>query len=109
MWVNGYCQICGEDISDNVDDTRILECGMCVQRRVKYIERLELEAQMDINNRVDLVTARKKAKENPYHPTRGGTTKVSAAPQSVSGGILSTNFQCTDRKVTPIKWKDQLL
>ena len=107
--VNGYCHICKEPIYDSITPNRVVECGMCVQKRVKHIERLELQAGMSIKNRVDYGIARKMAANNPTHPTRTTKKRAQIASNRLKTAIVGQNFKSTDRKTTPIKWEDLLL
>ena len=104
--IKGVCHICGEGIKGNVDNSRVLECGMCVQRRVKHIERIALEAQMEIRNRVDYFTARKKAKENPYH---GKGKKKVVALRASKVAKTAPILPSLDRKKLLLRWEDQSL
>lgn len=103
--VKGYCHICGEEIKGNVGASRPLECGMCVQRRVKHVERIELEAQMSILNRENYATARKISEKNPYHPTRKWNPKALRASHGVKRPKYEANFLSTSLL---LRWKDQL-
>ena len=102
--VNGYCHICKEPIYDSITPNRVVECGMCVQKRVKHIERLELQAGMSIKNRVDYGIARKMAANNPTHPTRTRVLRRQKGLERVKTVLWSQNFQ---RRGLPMKWEDQ--
>ena len=102
--IKGYCHICGEPIDGNVDPKRTLECGRCVLRRVKHIERIELESGMSINNRGDYAIARKIAEKNPTPPTRKRVLKQPRGLERQKQALWSPNFKRCD---LPIKWEDQ--
>ena len=87
----------------------MVECGMCVQKRVKHIERIELESQMKINNRVEYGIARKIAENTPASPTRKRVLKRQKGCNELKTVKFLPNFQSTDRKKLPMKWEDQLL
>ena len=107
--VNGYCHICKEPIYDSITPNRMVECGMCVQKRVKHIERIELESRMSINNRVEYGIARKIAENTPASPTRKRVLKRQKGCNELKTVKFLPNFQSTDRKKLPMKWEDQLL
>ena len=106
--VNGYCHICKEPIYDSITPNRMVECGMCVQKRVKHIERIELESRMSINNRVEYGIARKIAENTPASPTRKRVLKRQKGLECVKKVSWGQNFVGTDRKALPISWGDLL-
>ena len=98
--IRGYCCICREPIYDSIDPSRAVECGLCVQKRVKHIERIELEAGMEIKNRVDYSTAVEMARNNPTPPT-GKRKKV--AQRGCTGLEWAKNYS---RCRLPVHWED---
>ena len=106
--VNGYCHICKEPIYDSITPNRMVECGMCVQKRVKHIERIELESRMSINNRVEYGIARKIAENTPASPTRKRVLKRQKGCNELKTVSWGQNFVGTDRKTLPISWGDLL-
>ena len=107
--VRGYCCMCREPIYDNIEPDRAVECGMCVQKRVKHIERIELESGMSIKNRVDYGIARKIAKNNPASPTHKRVLKRQRGCNRLKTALWMPKLQNADLKELPISWEDLLL
>ena len=77
------CHLCAADLSKwNMDETRLLECGMCVQRA---LIRLDPASQVPI--------------ERPERPVAGRTVGVG----------ITHHGQKIDRVKNPVKWGDGLL
>ena len=102
--VNGYCHICKEPIFDSITPNRIVECGMCVQKRVKHIERIELQSGMSIKNRADYGIARKIAENTPAPPTRKRVLKRQRGLECEKRVVWAPNFLGCD---LPVKWDDE--
>jgi len=51
------CGLCKADIYDSVETAKI-ECGLCVQRKIKHIQRLEKQSGIYIRNKFDYAAAR---------------------------------------------------
>ena len=102
--IKGYCHICREPISCNVDPSRTLECGRCVLMRVKHIESIELESGMKINNRGDYGIALKYIETHPAPPTRKRTKKAQRGLKRQKTVLWEGNFK---RCPLPIRWEEQ--
>ena len=77
------CHLCGNDLSKwSLDETRLLECGLCVQRALM---KLDPASQIPI--------------ERPEKPVAGRTVRVG----------ITYHGQKIDRVKNPIKWGDGLL
>ena len=106
--IKEYCCLCREPIYDSIEPDRAVECGMCVQKRVKHIERMELESGMSIKNRVDYGIARKMAENSPTSPTHKRRKVPQRGCNRVKTAKFVPNLQNADRKELPMCWEDLL-
>ena len=101
------CHLCGAKVRGNVDGTKRIECGMCVQRRVKFVENLEWKMDTKIKNGVEYSVAYKAVLLGQGR----GKGKQEKVPQKglecVKTVLWAENFKSVDRSVTPVKWDDR--
>lgn len=102
--ISAYCYLCGEPEYGNIDGTKSVRCGLCVQRIVKHLERIELQSGMKIKNIEEYGVAVQLSKEHPTPPTRKRCRMPLRGLEREKTVLWATNFK---RCPLPVRWDEQ--